>query len=1430
MQSKIRVSIVLIFREEYFAMFSEFEESIPNLYTNRVRIEKLNKNVVEEIIEKPCRSCQVKVEAGLPKKVAELLARETGQIELTWFQILMDKLYKLALARDPGNPELQVSDLDKIGDIGNILGDFLNEQLLGMENATEVETVLKTMISEDGTKKQITLEEIHHSLDRANQAIGEVRVRMILKDLVDRRIVSEKDEHGNYEIKHDSLAIRIYERLTAEERKLKEIEQLIKNAHRQYLLLGTFMPQNTLKFIEPYYDKLLLSGEINEFVEESRKKINRIARRKRNILVGAASIIVVLALIIGFFGYRGKLAAELQQKIAQSRELANKAFLYVEDDPTKAYLLAEQAYNIYPTFESESAILNAYKNAPFYGKIDGNHFVISKSQNYILAISSMDNDIRIYDFLGNLLATCTGHKGPIQSSSLKISDDEKYILSESVIDSTVRIWDISGKELFHIDKGGYKLSGFLAEDKVYLLSKDDYQLYETKGKQLLNLIFERPVLKIKIDSTYACIVNHDTVIEIKTLPDFLTISKSEKLNDFDIDYSLSLFSAAKQLAIYKSGKFNYSLWKWGVNDIFSLNDNSNNPNRDFWMKNDYIIDYDNYFNRSGAFRIRDINTGKIVFNSFATGYDISCIDFLNDNLFILHGGDKSSLSNFNGIIINAHQGHVEDINLQSKLFITIDKGETAHVYHFDGRSYSSFDLKDIQYCKFIDEDKFVAVSGDNTVSLYNTDGRLLMVFKGIPKTLYTQVYTIKNYILVIRTGNGLYTLLLGKDNINEIADSKFGLNYIEMGTNNQIFGSSILNIKALDSRMNLLTLADSANYFNTNAIKISPDNKYLAIVNDIFINNSPARILSILSWPDFRLLYKEKSEINNNVWDAPTICGIEFLNSDDTSCILYFNNKLKYLDNQFKIIDGWPIHVSYSGYADLFYSNWVEIKNGNLLGYNSTDSSFKLYDCKHRDSVVLIKSVSNFTDDKDRFIFNYFGNELINYNQADNKIYVLTFDLDTLDIIQPLGKKAFNITSSDQLLFISSIEIAYDYSGSQMLRTNEVPNSYLQIYDLENKKMIHEQNNPHIKEVVRGYSSKSGFISVISVSGRSIRHDYYADIRNLNGQSLIKFQTFNYLNFSDDGNYLSYYQMDINKLVIFPLKATEVISRVRELKEFGNIYDPKETEDGFIKYETNSNDLKEVNPSKSISPSNSNVKIQNIKEFDRLIQFYNTLQNRGQSFLLAKNNIQTYYWNDYDKLAKTAELFLENSQDNDELVEIASWAERSVSLENFIYNKLLLSKIYFKMGKNRQAIQIINEVVFQKLTFHTCFEDLISYLYNFFEPADFQYIIDNYINTTPDNAELMYSISSFYYENVIEDELLEKALALSKKSIDLDRKHLYLDTYASLLYKLGQFDRAVEVEKQAIDLAKATGEDWKEYEKLLEKIYKAKGYLSNTGL
>ena len=88
----------------------------------------------------------------------------------------------------------------------------------------------------------------------------------------------------------------------------------------------------------------------------------------------------------------------------------------------------------------------------------------------------------------------------------------------------------------------------------------------------------------------------------------------------------------------------------------------------------------------------------------------------------------------------------------------------------------------------------------------------------------------------------------------------------------------------------------------------------------------------------------------------------------------------------------------------------------------------------------------------------------------------------------------------------------------------------------------------------------------------------------------------------------------------------------------------------------------------------------------------------------------------------------------------------------------------------------------------------------------------------PAFTQLYNMFSWSIFENISDTSLLNTALSWSKKSIEQDEKPMYIDTYANLLYKLGQKEEAIKQEEKAISLLK--DEDKKSYKETLEKMKK----------
>jgi len=88
------------------------------------------------------------------------------------------------------------------------------------------------------------------------------------------------------------------------------------------------------------------------------------------------------------------------------------------------------------------------------------------------------------------------------------------------------------------------------------------------------------------------------------------------------------------------------------------------------------------------------------------------------------------------------------------------------------------------------------------------------------------------------------------------------------------------------------------------------------------------------------------------------------------------------------------------------------------------------------------------------------------------------------------------------------------------------------------------------------------------------------------------------------------------------------------------------------------------------------------------------------------------------------------------------------------------------------------------------------------------------------SSEQMNSFAWNIFENCDDMACVESALEWSKKSFAKTNNHMFMDTYANLLYKSGKKKEAIEWETKAKDHAIKAGADAKDYTATLEKMEK----------
>ncbi len=77
-----------------------------------------------------------------------------------------------------------------------------------------------------------------------------------------------------------------------------------------------------------------------------------------------------------------------------------------------------------------------------------------------------------------------------------------------------------------------------------------------------------------------------------------------------------------------------------------------------------------------------------------------------------------------------------------------------------------------------------------------------------------------------------------------------------------------------------------------------------------------------------------------------------------------------------------------------------------------------------------------------------------------------------------------------------------------------------------------------------------------------------------------------------------------------------------------------------------------------------------------------------------------------------------------------------------------------------------------------------------------------------------------FYEHIDDVNLLKKAKKWAGKSVELFSDDSNNDTYAAVLFKLGENEEAIKYEKKAIEIAKKKGRSIEGYQKMLEKMNK----------
>lgn len=288
------IKIIFSIREEYLGYLYEFEKAVPELLRKKLRIEPMNLDRVKQVLlgvhrlKNSLVTLEVGKEASIAEQVFEKIKGDskTLSIQLPYLQVFLDKFY-LTIAQDETREKEAIfteEALANIGNMGDILGDFLNEQAEKIARTHDQKTefiwaVLSSFVTLEGTKEPLSLVQLAGIFADLPADF----LQIILQSLVNSRILRLMENELLYEIAHDSLAKQIANKRTDDQIAVLEVQRLVKTQSFAKEDVREYFTERQLAFIEPYLTKFLPTAQEKEWIEASKafRKAEREEKKRR---------------------------------------------------------------------------------------------------------------------------------------------------------------------------------------------------------------------------------------------------------------------------------------------------------------------------------------------------------------------------------------------------------------------------------------------------------------------------------------------------------------------------------------------------------------------------------------------------------------------------------------------------------------------------------------------------------------------------------------------------------------------------------------------------------------------------------------------------------------------------------------------------------------------------------------------------------------------------------------------------------------------------------------------------------------------------------------------------------------------------------------------------------------------------------------------
>jgi HEAT repeat protein len=266
----MQIKVVLSLREDWLASIHEFEQRIPGIFRNRLRLLPLTREQARDAIIGPVSRLGVHYKPALVTRLLDDLAgREGDAIMPPQLQLICSALYS-HLA--PNNQEIDIADYEQLGGVRGVLQQYLADELerLPRDERVVAHALLAELVTSQGTKAVKTKAELALGL-----AVDSATLHPILERLVQARLLRVFEHEGTdaaYELAHEYLIREIG--MSGETKRRKEAEELIRQEVENWQRFGTVVASDKLVLLNELRQLLRLNDEAVELLLRSSLQVD----------------------------------------------------------------------------------------------------------------------------------------------------------------------------------------------------------------------------------------------------------------------------------------------------------------------------------------------------------------------------------------------------------------------------------------------------------------------------------------------------------------------------------------------------------------------------------------------------------------------------------------------------------------------------------------------------------------------------------------------------------------------------------------------------------------------------------------------------------------------------------------------------------------------------------------------------------------------------------------------------------------------------------------------------------------------------------------------------------------------------------------------------------------------------------------------------